>query len=147
MPGSRSRSGSQYFREKPGFRKPKPKPASNSTLALTETRNWWTLISLWGADYESVRVAPNTQRWNSIFTLACFRDNKSAKYSPESIAQPLTLAGTDHFAILDGMGGGGRPLCVSKLSVVSVAEKKNRIALDEYSRMAVPFLILGKYLT
>ena len=37
MLGSRSRPGSQHFREKPGFRKPKPrpKPASNPTLVAS----------------------------------------------------------------------------------------------------------------
>ena len=35
MLGSRSRLGSQHFRENPDFRKPKPKPASNPTLSWT----------------------------------------------------------------------------------------------------------------
>ena len=51
MLGSRSRHGSQHFREKPGFRKPKrkPKPASNPTLVilrildLGQKRSCWIL--------------------------------------------------------------------------------------------------------
>ena len=53
----------------------------------------------------------------------------------------LTLAGTRHVAILDGTGGGigATPLGVSKVSVVEPGGKDQRIALDEYSRLAVRF--------
>ena len=61
----------------------------------------------------------------------------------------LTLAGTRHFAILDGTRGvGATPsLCVSKVSIVELSEKKHRIALEEYSRLVVRFLTLGQNLT
>ena len=59
----------------------------------------------------------------------------------------LTLAGTRHFAILDGSRGGGDPPGVSKLSVVELSGKDWQIALDEYSRLVVRFLTLGQNLT
>ena len=60
----------------------------------------------------------------------------------------LTLAGTRHFAILDGSRGGGcDPPGVSKLSVVELSRKDWQIALDEYSRLVVRFLTLGQNLT
>ena len=45
--------------------------------------------------------------------------------------------------------GGGRcdPPRVSKLRVVKLSGKNRRIALDEYSRLVVRFLVLGQYLT
>ena len=45
--------------------------------------------------------------------------------------------------------GGGRcdPPRVSKLTVVGLSRKDRRIALDEYSRFVVRFLVLDQYLT
>ena len=51
----------------------------------------------------------------------------------------LNLAGTRHFA--NGTRGGATPfLCVSKVCVVELSGKYQRIALDEFSRLAVRFL-------
>ena len=44
-------------------------------------------------------------------------------------------------------GGGATPLGVSKLSVVELSGKDQQIALAEYSRLVVLFLVLGQYLT
>ena len=44
-------------------------------------------------------------------------------YRPRAgFSTPLTIAGARHFTILDATGGGGNPLCVSKLSVVKLSE-------------------------
>ena len=60
----------------------------------------------------------------------------------------LTLARLPYFATFASAGGGGcDPPGVSKLSVVELSGKNQRIALDEYSRLVVRFLILGKKLT
>ena len=58
----------------------------------------------------------------------------------------LTLAGSGHFAILDGKKGWRRcdPLRVSKTSVVELSEKKKQmIALDEYLPTIVCAFFLG----
>ena len=48
----------------------------------------------------------------------------------------------------DKGGGGVRPpLGVSKRSVVELSGKHQQIALTEYSRLVVLFLVLGQYLT
>ena len=44
-------------------------------------------------------------------------------------------------------GGGATPLGVSKRSVVELRGKDQQIALAEYSRLVVLFLVLGQYLT
>ena len=57
----------------------------------------------------------------------------------------LTLARKRHFAIFAGVGGGGLvrpPLGVSKRSVVELRRKDQQIALAEYSRLVVLFLVL-----
>ena len=62
----------------------------------------------------------------------------------------LTLARKPCFATFAGVRGGGgvRPLLgVSKRSVVKLRGKDQQIALAEYSRLVVLFLILGLYLT
>ena len=57
----------------------------------------------------------------------------------------LTPSGTRHFAILDGTGALGvsaipPPVGVFKVSVVELSEKKKqRIAINEYSRLVVRF--------
>ena len=61
----------------------------------------------------------------------------------------LTLARKPCFATFAGVGGGGcdPPLGVSKRSVVELHGKDQQIALAEYSRLVVLFLVLGQYLT
>ena len=63
----------------------------------------------------------------------------------------LTLARKRRFATFAGVGGGGLvrppPLGVSKRSVVKLHGKDQQIALAEYSRLVVLFLVLGQYLT
>ena len=63
----------------------------------------------------------------------------------------LTLARKRCFATFAGVGGGGLvrppPLGVSKRSVVELRGKDQQIALAEYSRLVVLFLVLGQYLT
>ena len=63
----------------------------------------------------------------------------------------LTLARKRCFATFAGVGGGGGwcdpPLGVSKRSVVELRGKGQQIALAEYSRLVVLFLVLGQYLT
>ena len=64
--------------------------------------------------------------------------------------RPLsTLARKRCFATFAGVGGGGcdPPLGVSKRSVVELRGKDHQIALAEYSRLVVLFLVLGQYLT
>ena len=64
---------------------------------------------------------------------------------------PLTLARIRCFATFGRTGGGGGwcdpPLGVSKRSVVELSGKDQQIALAEYSRLVVLFLVLGQYLT
>ena len=61
----------------------------------------------------------------------------------------LTLARKPCFATFAGVGGGlvRPPLGVSKRSVVELRGKDQQIALAEYSRLVVLFLVLGQYLT
>ena len=62
----------------------------------------------------------------------------------------LTLARKPCFATFAGVGGGlvgETPLGVSKRSVVELRGKDQQIALAEYSRLVVLFLVLGQYLT
>ena len=62
----------------------------------------------------------------------------------------LTLARIRCFATFGRTGGGGLvrpPLGVSKRSVVELSGKNQQIALAEYSRLVVLFLVLGQYLT
>ena len=60
----------------------------------------------------------------------------------------LTLARKGCFATFAGVGGGGcDPPGVSKRSVVELRGKDQQIALAEYSRLVVLFLVLGQYLT
>ena len=47
----------------------------------------------------------------------------------------------------DRGGGGATPPGVSKRSVVELSGKDQQIALAEYSRLVVLFLVLGQYLT
>ena len=71
------------------------------------------------------------------------------------IPYSLTLARKPCFATFAGVGGGGftfagvgdPPLGVSKRSVVEFRGKDHQIALAEYSRLVVLFLVLGQYLT
>ena len=59
----------------------------------------------------------------------------------------LTLARKPCLATFAGVGGGGGlmrpPLSVSKRSVVELRGKDQQIALAEYSRLVVLFLVLG----
>ena len=58
------------------------------------------------------------------------------------------LARKPCFATFAGVGGGATPpLGVSKRSVVELRRKDQQIALAEYSRLVVLFLVLGQYLT
>ena len=62
----------------------------------------------------------------------------------------LTLARKPCFATFAGVGGGvgaTPPLGVSKRSVVELRGTAQQIALAEYSRLVVLFLVLGQYLT
>ena len=63
----------------------------------------------------------------------------------------LTLARIRCFATFGRTGGGGwlvrPPLGVSKRSVVELSGKDHQIALPEYSRLVVLFLVLDQYLT
>ena len=52
-----------------------------------------------------------------------------------------------HNTYVQGGGVDATPPRVSKLRVVELSGKNQRIALDEYSRLVVRFLILGQYLT
>ena len=70
--------------------------------------------------------------WDKYLFQICFRIPKMRLL--------LTLAGTRHFAIPDGTRGDANPLGVSKVSVVGLSGKYQRIALDEYSRLVVRFL-------
>ena len=62
---------------------------------------------------------------------------------------PLTLARIRCFATFGRTGGGGGaiPLRVSKRSIVDLSGKDQQIALAEYSRLVVLFLVLGQHLT
>ena len=51
------------------------------------------------------------------------------------------------FGRTGGGGGGATPLGVSKRSVVDLSGKDQQIALAEYSRLVVLFLVIGQYLT
>ena len=60
----------------------------------------------------------------------------------------LTLARIRCFATFGRTGGGATrppPLGVSKRSVVELRGKDEQIALAEYSRLVVLFLVLGQY--
>ena len=61
----------------------------------------------------------------------------------------LTLARIRCFTTFGRTGGGATPppLGVSKRSVVELSGKDQQIALAEYSRLVVLFLVLGQYLT
>ena len=61
----------------------------------------------------------------------------------------LTLARKWCFATFADVGGGvgANPLGVSKRSIVELRGKDQQIALAEYSRLVVLFLVLGQYLT
>ena len=61
----------------------------------------------------------------------------------------LTLARIRCFTTFGRTGGGlvRPPLGVSKRSVVELSGKYQQIALAEYSRLVVLFLVLGQYLT
>ena len=62
----------------------------------------------------------------------------------------LTLARIRCFTTFGRTGGGlvrPPPLGVSKRSVVELSGKDQQIALAEYSRLVVLFLVLGQYLT
>ena len=63
----------------------------------------------------------------------------------------LTLARKPCFATLAGVGGGvgatPPPFGVSKRSVVELRGNNQQIALAEYLRLVVLFLVLGQYLT
>ena len=61
----------------------------------------------------------------------------------------LTLAQIRCFATFGRTWGGGvrPPLGVSKRSFVELSGKDQQIALAEYSRLVVLFLVLGQYLT
>ena len=52
-----------------------------------------------------------------------------------------------HNADVQGGGRIGPPPHVSKVRVVELSGKKQRIALDKCSRLVVRLLVLGKYLT
>ena len=58
----------------------------------------------------------------------------------------LTLARIRCFATFGRTGGGATPLDVSKRSVVELSGKDQQIALADYSRFVVLFLVLGQYL-
>ena len=57
----------------------------------------------------------------------------------------LTLA--CHLCRCRGEGATDTPLSVSKRNVVELRGKDQEIALAEYSRLVVLFLVLGQYLT
>ena len=59
----------------------------------------------------------------------------------------LTLARKPCFATFAGVGGGATPPGVSKRSVVELRGKDQQIALAEYSRLVILFLVLGQDLT
>ena len=63
----------------------------------------------------------------------------------------LILARARRFSLRGrAWGGGGVDATlhrVSKLNAVKFSRKNRRIALDEYSRLVVRFLVLGQYLT
>ena len=63
----------------------------------------------------------------------------------------LTLAGTRHFAILDGTtgvnGATPLPLGVSNVSIEELSGKNQWITLDEYSLLVVRFLTVRQNLT
>ena len=60
----------------------------------------------------------------------------------------LTLARFPYFATFASAGGGGcDPPLVSKLSLVELSRKKQRIALEEYLRLVGRFLMLSQFLT
>ena len=52
-----------------------------------------------------------------------------------------------HLRLDRGGGVGATPLGVSKRSVVELSRKDQQIALAEYRRLVVLFLVLGQYLT
>ena len=58
----------------------------------------------------------------------------------------LTLARKRCFATFAGVGLGCDPLGVSKRSVVELRGEDQQIALAEYPRLVVVFLVLGQYL-
>ena len=69
---------------------------------------------------------------------------------PKLCYRLLTLARKPRFATFASVGGEGwcdPPLGVSKRSVVDLSGKDQQIALAEYSRLVVLFLVLGHYLT
>ena len=70
-----------------------------------------------------------------VWAVACVMEVKS---------QRLTLARKPCFATFAGVGGGNgaTPLGVSKRSVVKLSGKDQQIALAEYSRLVVLFLVL-----
>ena len=71
-------------------------------------------------------------------------------FGPLPAGRGLTLARKRCFATFAGVGVGevgATPLGVSKRSVVELRGKDQQIALAEYSRLVVLFLVLGQYLT
>ena len=79
-------------------------------------------------------------KWGiKLSQITCQRADKTLGY-------PLTLARIRCFATFGRTGGGvgaTPPLGVSKRSVVELSGKDQQIALAEYSRLVVLFLVLG----
>ena len=91
--------------------------------------------------------------FTSYIHIALQRDDASAyaqemKHARDAVTK-FTLARKRCFATFAGVGGGVGatiPLGVSKRSVVELRGKGQQIALAEYSRLVVLFLVLGQYL-
>ena len=88
-----------------------------------------------------------SQRTNTVvvkryWNLTLMRDGNVCQYHPLFLV--LTLARIRCFATFGRTvgGGGATPLGVSKRSVVELSGKDQQIALAEYSRLVVLFLVL-----
>ena len=99
------------------------------------------IVWVWGRNYDS-----NTKRIMLLQKRAVRIIDKNL-FCIHPVSCLLTLARIQCFATFGRTGGGGAtPLGVSKRSVVELSGKDQRIALVEYSRLVVLFLVLDQYL-
>ena len=106
-------------------------------------------------------IRPTVSSFSSVRGTAAksFRSVRSVQFTNSSgpdwaiwsqICMQLTLAGTRHYALRNHRwhkGASDLPLRVSKVNVVKLSGKNQRVALDECSRLVARFSTLDKHLT
>ena len=95
---------------------------------------------------------PWTHRIRAEQILLCLRDKSEYSRPGPARPDPITLFNPRPDTVFrhlrsDRGGSATPPLGVSKRSVVELSGKDQQIALAEYSRLVVLFLVLGQYLT